>query len=414
MSVGFNFIDDEVTSSSQPQVKSGSTSLGFDLIDDEQPSKTLIKVVGVGGAGGNAINHMIESGMKGVDFICANTDAQALKQSKAETLIALGTSGLGAGARPEQGRVAAEQAREKIRAALQGAQMVFITAGMGGGTGTGAAPVVAEIAKELGILTVGIVTKPFAYEGKKRMDIAEEGITELSKHVHSLVVVLNEKLFEFLGEDATYEDCFREADNVLNNACAGIAEIINVQGNVNVDFEDVKTIMGEYGQAMMGTAVASGPNRAEDAAKAAIACPLLEGVSLNGARGVLINVTSSKSIKMSEIRKINEIIASYADKDAMIIAGNAYDENMGDRVRVTVVATGLGRNLALVAEEEVPEVAVATGTDGVPLFAAERQDPLAAINIRGIGGARGVGGRSRPFGDTADRDVPAYLRKQAN
>ncbi len=411
MSVGFNFIDDDVTSS-QAQVKSGSVNLGFDLVDEDQPSKTLIKVVGVGGAGGNAINHMIESGMKGVDFICANTDAQALKQSKAPTLIALGISGLGAGARPEQGRVAAEQARENIRAALQGAQMVFITAGMGGGTGTGAAPVVAEIAKELGILTVGIVTKPFSYEGKKRMDIAEEGVAELSKHVHSLVVVLNEKLFELLGEDATYEDCFREADNVLNNACAGIAEIINVQGNVNVDFEDVKTIMGEYGQAMMGTAVASGPNRAEDAAKAAIACPLLEGVSLNGARGVLINVTSSKSIKMSEIRKINEIIASYADKDAMIIAGNAYDESMGDRVRVTVVATGLGRNLELVAEAE-PEAVVATGTDGVPLFTPERSESLAAINIRSNGVRGGFGARARSI-DSTNRDVPAYLRKQAN
>ncbi|NOL49231.1 cell division protein FtsZ [Pelistega europaea] len=408
MSAGFNFIDEDSTSSTQQN----SSGLGFGLIDDEQPSKTLIKVVGVGGAGGNAVNHMIDAGVRGVDFICANTDAQALAQSKAETVIPLGTTGLGAGARPEQGRVAAEQAREKIRSALQGAQMVFITAGMGGGTGTGAAPVVAEVAKELGILTVGIVTKPFAYEGKKRMTIAEEGVAELSKHVHSLVVVLNEKLIEILGEDATYEECFKEADNVLHNACAGIAEIINVQGNVNVDFEDVKTVMGEYGQAMMGTAVASGENRAVEAAKAAIACPLLEGVSLNGARGVLINVTASKNIKMSEIRKINEIIASYADKDAMIISGNAYDESMGDRVRVTVVATGLGRNLELVKSEETEEVR-ATGTDGMALFTPDRQDALAAIGIRG--GIRGRGGRSLGLGgEGSEREVPAYLRKQAN
>lgn len=408
MSVGFNFVDEEVTSSAQTK----GSNLGFDLVDDEQPSKTLIKVVGIGGAGGNAINHMIAAGVRGVDFICANTDAQALAQSKAETVIALGTSGLGAGARPEQGRAAAEQAREKIRAALQGAQMVFITAGMGGGTGTGAAPVVAEIAKELGILTVGVVTKPFAYEGKKRMDIAEEGVAELEKHVHSLVVVLNEKLIDILGDDATYEDCFKEADNVLHNACAGIAEIINVQGNVNVDFEDVKTVMGEYGQAMMGTAVASGENRAEKAAQAAIACPLLEGVNLNGARGVLINVTSSKNIKMSEIRKINEIIGSYADKNAMIISGNAYDESMGDKVRVTVVATGLGNKLELVDSEGEADV-VATGTDdAVPFFnpgnLQSEQQP-ASIGIRSV---RGII-RSRTF-DTSEREVPAFIRRQAN
>lgn len=409
MPVGFNFIDEGNTSSLQQK----GSNLGFNIVDDSQPSKTLIKVVGVGGAGGNAINHMIASGVKGVDFICANTDAQALKQSKAETQIALGKSGLGAGARPEQGRAAAEMAREQIRSALQGAQMVFITAGMGGGTGTGAAPVVAEIAKELGILTVGIVTKPFDFEGRKRMLIAEEGVTELSKHVHSLVVVLNQKLIEIMGEEATYEDCFKEADSVLNNACAGIAEIINVQGNVNVDFEDVKTIMGEYGQAMMGTATASGENRAVKAAEEAIACPLLEGVSLNGARGVLINVTSSRSIKMSEIKKINEIITSYADKDAMVIIGNAYDDSMGDRIRVTVVATGLGRNLELVhSAEETQAPAVATGTDGIPLFNglnSKENSSIGSIRIRMTGRSRSLGS-----GSDDDRDIPAYLRRQAN
>ncbi|NEN75666.1 cell division protein FtsZ [Pelistega sp. NLN82] len=408
MAVGFNIIDEDDVSSQK------TSELGFDIIDDTLPSKTLIKVIGVGGAGGNAINHMIESGARGVEFVCANTDSQALKQSKAETKIALGTSGLGAGARPEQGRAAAEQARESIRHALQGAQMVFITAGMGGGTGTGAAPVVAEIAKELGILTVGIVTKPFAFEGAKRMETAEEGIKALTEHVHSLVVVLNEKLYEIMGDDATLEECFKEADNVLNNACAGIAEIINIQGNVNVDFEDVKTIMGEYGQAMMGTATASGPNRAETAAREAIACPLLEGVNLNGARGILINVTANRSnLKMSEVRKINDIINSYADRNAMIISGTAYDESMGDSVRVTVVATGLGRALQLV-EDEVSEQqatqAVATGTDGVTLFTPSTEQ-MASIDIRG---GRAFG-RGRPFAaDRNERDVPAYLRKQAN
>lgn len=408
MTVSFNIIEEGTTSSAQVK----NSNLGFDLVDENQPSKTLIKVIGIGGAGGNAINHMIQSGVRGVDFICANTDAQSLSQSKAEIQIPLGKTGLGAGARPEQGRAAAEVARESIRTALQGAQMVFITAGMGGGTGTGAAPVVAEIAKELGILTVGIVTKPFAFEGKKRMDIAEEGVAELSKHVHSLVVVLNEKLYEIMGEEATFEDCFKKADDVLNNACAGIAEIINVRGNVNVDFEDVKTVMGEYGQAMMGTAVAAGPDRATKAAESAIACPLLEGVNLNGARGVLINITSTKAIKMSEIKKINDIITSYADTNAMVITGNAYDDSMGDDIRVTVVATGLGRNLELVHSDDQGEQALGTGTDGVALFNHE------SIQNKGMGhitinrGDRLV--RSTSFGDSAERDVPAYLRRQAN
>lgn len=408
MSVGFNFIDEEGTSSAQAK----KSSLGFGLIDDDLPSRKLIKVIGVGGAGGNAVNHMIDSGILGVDFICANTDVQALAQSRAEVVIPLGTTGLGAGARPEQGRMAAEQAREKIRAALQGAKMVFIAAGMGGGTGTGAAPVIAEVAKELGILTVGVVTKPFAFEGRKRMAVAEEGIAELSKHVHSLVVVLNEKLNDVLSEDATLEECFKEADNVLHNACFGIAEIINKQGYINLDFEDVTTIMGEYGQAMMGTAIASGENRAVEAAKAAIACPLLEGVSLNGARAVLINVTSSKNnITQKEMRQINEIITEYADKDATIICGTEFDESMGDRIRVTVVATGLGRNLELVKSEETEEVR-ATGTDGMALFTPDRQDALAAIGIRG-----GIRGRGRSLGlgsEGSEREVPAYLRKQAN
>ena len=388
-------------------------------LDSSQNTGANIKVIGVGGAGGNAVNHMIASGIRGVDFICANTDAQALELTQAETRIPLGKSGLGAGARPDQGRAAAESAREDIRAALNGAQMVFITAGMGGGTGTGAAPVVAEIAKELGILTVGIVTKPFAFEGTKRMRIAEDGVNELSKHVHSLVVVLNEKLYENMSEDATLEECFKEADNVLNNACAGIAEIIDVQGIINVDFEDVKTIMGEYGQAMMGTAVSSGPDRAKKAAEAAIACPLLEGVNLNGARGVLINITAGGSLKMSEVKQINEIITSYADQDAMIISGHAKDESMGDELRVTVVATGLGarKQAELVhdADVEIPVLGVGTGTDGIAMFQPSQDlkpESLGAIGIRG-GRSFNRGGLGARL-DSSERDVPAYLRKQAN
>ncbi|AWD32655.1 Cell division protein FtsZ [Candidatus Kinetoplastibacterium sorsogonicusi] len=318
--------------------------MNFEILADN-PNGTIIKVIGVGGAGGNAVNHMIRSGVKGVDFICANTDAQALAITEAPIQIRLGRSGLGAGAKPDQGRACAETAREDIRNALNGANMVFITAGMGGGTGTGASPIVAEIAKELGILTVGVVTKPFAFEGNRRMRMAEEGIKELSKHVHSLIVVLNEKLYDLLDEDATQEDCFKSADSILNNACAGIAEIINVEGNVNVDFEDVRTIMGEKGQAMMGTATAEGVDRARIAAEDAIACPLLEGVDLHGAKGILVNITSGKSLKMRETREIMETIRSYAAEDATIIFGNAYDDTMGDKLRVTVVATGLGKNL---------------------------------------------------------------------
>ena len=316
--------------------------MNFEMLENNTKG-TVIKVVGVGGAGGNAVSHMIRNGVNGVDFICANTDAQALAATNAPVQIRLGRTGLGAGAKPEQGRASAETAREEIRAALNGAHMVFITAGMGGGTGTGAGPVVAEVAKELGILTVGVVTKPFSFEGNKRMKMAEDGISELAKHVHSLIVVLNENLYELMDEDATQEDCFRSADDILHNACAGIAEIINVEGNVNVDFEDVKTIMGEQGQAMMGTASASGADRARVAAEQAIACPLLEGVDLNGARGVLVNITASRTLKMRETREIMETIRSYASEDATVIFGTAYDESMGENLRVTVVATGLGR-----------------------------------------------------------------------
>ena len=390
--------------------------MNFELLATSR-NGTVIKVVGVGGAGGNAVAHMIHSGVQGVEFICANTDSQALVTSEAPVQIRLGHSGLGAGAKPDQGRAAAESAREEIRAALTGAHMVFITAGMGGGTGTGAGPVVAEVAKELGILTVGVVTKPFIFEGNKRMRLAEEGIHELSRHVHSLVVVLNENLYELMDEDATQEDCFRAADDVLHNACAGIAEIINVEGNVNVDFEDVKTIMGEQGQAMMGTSVAAGTDRARVAAEQAIACPLLEGVDLHGARGILVNITASRSLKMRETREIMETIRGYASEDATVIFGTAYDESMGENLRVTVVATGLGSAVnrpQLVSTNANVEMQL-TGTDNLPMrrerdFAGT--DVPSVIRHRSATATAQVSALEKAGMDHFD--IPAFLRKQAD
>lgn len=387
----------------------------FEMLDSNV-SGTIIKVVGVGGAGGNAVAHMIDSGVSGVDFICANTDAQALSASDAAVQIKLGRSGLGAGAKPEQGRAAAETAREEIRAALNGANMVFVTAGMGGGTGTGAGPVVAEVAKELGILTVGVVTKPFEFEGNKRMRMAEEGIAELSKHVHSLIVVLNEKLYDLMDEDATMEDCFKSADDVLHNACAGIAEIINVEGNVNVDFEDVKTIMGEPGQAMMGTSVASGPDRAREAAERAIACPLLEGVDLHGARGMLVNITASRSLKMRETREIMDTIRGYAADDATVIFGTAYDDNMADDLRVTVVATGLGRGASKPELVQSNAQFQRTGTDDMPIIGGQSYDHAEKIPSVIRDPRRQASAQVRAL-ETAGMDhfdIPAFLRKQAD
>jgi cell division protein FtsZ len=389
--------------------------MNFEMLDTSA-NGTVIKVVGVGGAGGNAVSHMIRSGVHGVEFICANTDAQALATSEAPVQIRLGRTGLGAGARPEQGRAAAETAREEIRAALNGANMVFITAGMGGGTGTGAGPVVAEVAKELGILTVGVVTKPFEFEGNKRLKMAEEGIAELSKHVHSLIVVLNEKLYDLMDDDATQEDCFKAADDVLHNACAGIAEIINVEGNVNVDFEDVKTIMGEQGQAMMGTSIAAGENRARVAAERAIACPLLEGVDLHGARGMLVNITASRSLKMRETREIMDTIRSYAADDATIVFGTAYDEAMGENLRVTVVATGLGRKEAArpqLVQNNAEDLR--TGTDNLSVMGGHDFSgsavPAVIRNPRSQASAQV---RALETAGMDHFDIPAFLRKQAD
>lgn len=385
----------------------------FEIIDKEEGG-TVIKVIGVGGAGGNAVEHMIREGVQGVEFIAANTDAQALMRNTAHVKVSLGKTGLGAGARPEAGKAAAEAHKDEIRAALQGAHMTFITAGMGGGTGTGAAPVVAEVAKEMGILTVGVVTKPFEFEGGKRMKSAEAGIAEFGKHVDSLIVILNDKLMDVMGEDADVDDCFKAADDVLKNAVGGIAEIITYPGLVNVDFEDVRTVMGEMGRAMMGSAVSSGVDRARIAAEQAVASPLLEGVNLSGARGVLVNITAAKgNLKMKEVNEVMSTVKAFAAEDAHIIFGAVYDDLMADSLRVTVVATGLGLAAARRQTFEVINTPVvqaqATGTydavtidynqmSEVPAVVRKRNVTVEALQNSGV-----------------DRyDIPAFLRKQAD
>ncbi len=344
-------------------------------------SGTQIKVIGVGGGGGNAVQHMIERQVQGVEFICANTDAQALGRSAAHKVIQLGMNGLGAGSKPEKGREAAEMAVEEIRTAIEGAHMLFITAGMGGGTGTGAAPVVARIAREMGILTVGVVTKPFDFEGGRRMGNAEAGLVELEANVDSLIVVLNEKLLEVLGDDISEDEAFAHANDVLKNAVGGIAEIINVPGNVNADFEDVRTVMGETGKAMMGTGMASGEGRARIAADQAIACPLLEGVDLSGAKGVLVLISAAKgSLKLSESKLAMNTIRAYAAHDAHVIYGTAADDSLGDNIRVTVVATGLQRTST--RRGAPPLQVLRTGTDNVPIL-----DTATAIGGAGASGS---------------------------
>jgi cell division protein FtsZ len=340
---------------------------------EEFDQGTRIKVVGVGGGGGNAVEHMIAQGVQGVEFVCANTDAQALNRSSAHQLIQLGDNGLGAGGKPEKGKAAAEEAEARVRASLEGANMVFITAGMGGGTGTGAAPIVAKVAKEMGILTVGVVTKPFDFEGPRRMKQADAGTTELEANVDSLIVVLNEKLLDVLGDDVTQDQAFAHANDVLKNAVGGISDIIHMHGLVNVDFEDVKTVMSEPGKAMMGTAQAGGPDRATKAAEAAVACPLLEGIDLSGARGVLVLIAANKSnFKLSESKAAMNTIRRYAAEDAHVIFGAAYDASLGDQLRVTVIATGLSRArpqaAPLTVVQPSTQTGLRTGTDNLPIL----------------------------------------------
>ncbi|KFI07145.1 cell division protein FtsZ [Massilia sp. BSC265] len=395
----------------------------FDMVDNAALG-TVIKVVGVGGAGGNAVQHMINKGVSGVEFIAANTDAQALAVSGANNIIQIGESGLGAGMRPEVGRQLAEQSRSRIEDALRGAHMVFIAAGMGGGTGTGAAPIVAEVAKTMGALTVAVVSKPFSYEGDKCMQVAEAGLEELSKHVDSLIVILNEKL-EDIYEDESMLDWMKHADDVLNNAVAGIAEIINVPGHINVDFNDVKTIMSEQGKAMMGTATASGVDRARIAAEQAVASPLLDGIDLSGAKGVLVNVTASRGLKGKEIKEVMAAVRAFAAPDASIAQGIAYDDAMGDELRVTVVATGLGKNKKMQLVQ--PQQMLKTGTYNAPVMAGTTA-VAGGLTMGHAGDA--LGGMKQPAvwrreqaseqvqamqrNGVETYDIPAFLRKQAD
>jgi cell division protein FtsZ len=335
----------------------------FELIDTYSEN-AIIKVIGVGGGGGNALEHMVINQIEGVDFISANTDAQALRKSSATTQLQLGgdiTKGLGAGANPDVGRQAALEDRERIMEVIDGADMVFITAGMGGGTGTGAAPVVAQVAKEMGILTVAVVTKPFPFEGAKRMKIAQAGIEELGQHVDSLITIPNEKLLKVLGKDMTLLNAFKSANDVLLGAVQGIAELITREGMINVDFADVRTVMSEMGMAMMGTGHAKGEHRAREAAKLAVSSPLLEDVDLAGARGVLVNITAGLDMSIGEFEEVGNTIKEFASDDATVVVGTVIDPDMTDELRVTVVATGLGAPRAVVAkapEETAPQIEI--------------------------------------------------------
>jgi cell division protein FtsZ len=382
---------------------------------DAQAQEAVIKVIGVGGCGGNAVDHMIEKGVEGVEFISANTDAQALRRTQAKTQLQLGagvTKGLGAGANPEVGRKAALEDRERVAEAIAGADMLFLTAGMGGGTGTGAAPVVAELAKELGILTVAVVTKPFAFEGK-RQRIAQEGIEALSPHVDSLIVVPNDKLMEVLGNQVTLDGAFKAANDVLHGAVAGIAEIISCPGMINVDFADVRTVMAEMGMAMMGSARSSGPDRARLAAEQAVACPLLEDVNIADARGVLVNISASKAtFQLQEMYDVMGTIKAFSSDSAHPIIGTVYDDALGDQLRVTIIATGLGKPVVQRQSKPLTVVTGKTGTDNQPLDV-----DYGALEMPAVMRSK----RNRDATVEAMRqsgvemlDIPAFLRKQAD
>lgn len=383
----------------------------FELIDSA-PQNAVIKVIGVGGGGGNAVTHMMENNVEGVEFICANTDAQALKNVDARIALQLGSSmtkGLGAGANPEVGRQAAMEDRERIAEALSGADMVFIAAGMGGGTGTGAAPVVAEIAREMNILTVAVVTKPFPFEGKKRMLIAEAGIKELQSCVDSLITIPNEKLLSVLGKSSSLIDAFKAANDVLQGAVQGIADLIIRPGMMNVDFADVRTVMSEMGMAMMGTAYAKGDGRAREAAEAAIRSPLLEDVNLEGARGILVNITAGMDLSLGEFADVGDAIAEFSSSDATIVVGTVIDPEMTDELRVTVVATGLGG----IAEKITTPTKVVDNT-----IRADGQVDYAILDRPTI--LRNNGAQATAVAEPiADKDmeyldIPAFLRRQAD
>ena len=375
----------------------------FELMDKSQSA--IIKVIGIGGGGGNAVEHMVCANIEGVDFICANTDAQALEKASSRTVIQIGThitKGLGAGANPEVGRQAAVEDRDRIEEALAGSDMIFITAGMGGGTGTGGAPIVAQIAREMGILTVAVVTKPFPFEGKKRMQAAEEGIAELKKHVDSLITIPNEKLLTALGRQVTLLDAFKAANNVLLGAVQGIAELITRPGLINVDFADVKTVMSEMGMAMMGSGAAKGEDRAKEAAERAVASPLLEDVDLSGARGILVNVTAGLDMAIGEFEEVGNTVKAFASDNATVVVGTVIDPEMQDELRVTVVATGLGQARAAM-EQPVKLVAENVANSDI-----DYDRPTVMRN------------QSKENHDNGSMrnmeylDIPAFLRRQAD
>ena len=380
----------------------------FELMDGYSES-AVIKVLGIGGGGGNAVAHMVRAGIEGVDFICANTDAQALKGARVKTGLQIGcniTKGLGAGANPEIGRQAAMEDRDRIQEVVEGADMLFITAGLGGGTGTGAAPVVAQLAKEMGILTVAVVTKPFNMEGGKRMRIAEQGIAELGRFVDSLITIPNEKLLSVLGPQTTLLDAFKAANEVLQGAVQGIAELITRPGLINVDFADVRTVMSEMGMAMMGSGVASGQDRARTAAEAAVSSPLLEDINLSGANGILVNVTAGVDLAIGEFQEVGDTVKQFASDDATVVIGTVIDPEMTDEIRVTVVATGLGQAIGL-SEKPMKVVRRAKPRE---LNYSDLDKP--AVQRKRAVGDGVVGASGESLEDLLD--IPAFLRRQAD
>ena len=379
----------------------------FELMDAHS-STAIIKVIGVGGGGGNAVGHMVDNGIEGVDFICTNTDSQALKGSRVRTSLQIGcniTKGLGAGADPDIGRQAAMEDRDRILEVIEGADMLFITAGMGGGTGTGAAPIVAQVAKELGILTVAVVTKPFLMEGGKRAQIAEHGIGELGKYVDSLITIPNEKLLTVLGGETTLLDAFRSANQVLQGAVQGIAELITRPGLINVDFADVRTVMAEMGMAMVGSGVSSGEDRAREAAEAAVSSPLLEDINLAGANGILVNVTAGMDLSIGEFQEVGNTVKEFASDDATVVIGTVIDADMTDKIRVTVVATGLGQSA--VNAESPMRIVRRPAAQAEPNY--HTLDKPTVQRKRAVGdGLEGAGLQEELL------DIPAFLRRQAD
>jgi cell division protein FtsZ len=403
----------------------------FELVDGYN-TNAIIKVIGVGGGGGNAVSHMMDCGIDGVEFICANTDSQALKNARVRTAIQIGcniTKGLGAGANPDLGRQAAMEDRDRLREAIEGSDMLFITAGMGGGTGTGAAPIVAQVAKELGILTVAVVTKPFGMEGRKRLEIAEQGINELAKHVDSLITIPNQKLLTVLGKQTTLLDAFRSANQVLQGAVQGIAELITRPGLINVDFADVRTVMSEMGMAMMGTGCGTGEDRAREAAEAAISSPLLEDINLEGANGILVNVTAGMDLSIGEFDEVGMVVKERASDDATVVIGTVIDPTMEGEVRVTVVATGLG---GVMVQRKQPDLSLASGNrrrqpqprvrvtpEAGPVNYSELEAPPVACrraeDFDEVEAPKRAVGQSFDYrADSEILDIPAFLRRQAD